>query len=152
MYKELENLKQILSNQELKEGLNKTQIPSLNIFKSTNTISELHTVYEPSLFVILKGSKIVVVNEKEIKYDKNSYLISSSFMPVSGKIIQTPFLSLQITFTFEQIFEAIEQFSIKTKKIKDTKLAISSYKITPQLSECVFRLLRLLDTPEDIDS
>ena len=149
MNSQFEKLLGLVKNQSLQEGINHTLVPSLNIFKSSNTTGKLHTVYEPSLFVIVQGAKIVIINDKKIMYDSSSYLISSTFMPVSGKIIEAPFLSLQITFTFEQIFEAIEQFSIKPQKITETKLAMSSYEMTDNLLNCVYRLVSLLNTPED---
>lgn len=150
-----ENLLHLIQMQSLKEGINHTLIPSVNIFKSSNTTQTLQTIYEPSLFIIIQGKKLVTINNQTIEYDSSSYLISSSFLPVSGKITQAsenkPFLSLQIIFNLKQIFETIEQFSIKAKKTTHTKLAISSYNITENLLDATYRLVNLLKNPEDIN-
>lgn len=144
----------IIENQHFKEGLNDTIIPSLKVFYSSNTTEKLPTIYEPALFVILQGEKIVFIDNKAIKYDSASYLISSSFMPVSGQITQAskekPFLSLQITFTIEQILEAIEYFIVTPQKTIDTKLAISSYDISDDLFEPISRFVLLLKKSNDI--
>lgn len=144
----------IVENQHFKEGLNDTIIPSLKVFYSSNTTEKLPTIYEPALFVILQGEKIVFIDNKAIKYDSASYLISSSFMPVSGQITQAskekPFLSLQITFTIEQILEAIEYFIVTPQKTIDTKLAISSYDISNDLFEPISRFVLLLKKSNDI--
>jgi len=151
-----ENLLHLIQMQSLKEGINHTLIPSVNIFKSSNTTQTLQTIYEPSLFIIIQGKKLVTINNQTIEYDSSSYLISSSFLPVSGKITQAsenkPFLSLQIIFNLKQIFETIEQFSIKAKKTTHTKLAISSYNITENLLDATYRLVNLLKNPEDINA
>ncbi|MCD4757008.1 MAG: AraC family transcriptional regulator [Arcobacteraceae bacterium] len=151
-----ENLLHLIQMQSLKEGINHTLIPSVNIFKSSNTTQTLQTIYEPSLFIIIQGKKLVTINNQTIEYDSSSYLISSSFLPVSGKITQAsenkPFLSLQIIFNLKQIFETIEQFSIKAKKTSHTKLAISSYNITENLLDATSRLVNLLKNPEDINA
>jgi len=150
-----ENLLHLIQMQSLKEGINHTLIPSVNIFKSSNTTQTLQTIYEPSLFIIIQGKKLVTINNQTIEYDSSSYLISSSFLPVSGKITQAsenkPFLSLQIIFNLKQIFETIEQFSIKAKKTTHTKLAMSSYNITENLLDATYRLVNLLKNPEDIN-
>ncbi len=151
-----ENLLHLIQMQSLKEGINHTLIPSVNIFKSSNTTQTLQTIYEPSLFIIIQGKKLVTINNQTIEYDSSSYLISSSFLPVSGKITQAsenkPFLSLQITFNLKQIFETIEQFSIKAKKTSHTKLTIFSYNIAENLLDATYRLVNSLKNPEDINA
>ena len=144
----------IIKNQHFKDGLNDTIIPSLKVFYSSRTTQKLPVIYEPALFVILQGEKIVFIDKKAIKYDSSSYLISSTFMPISGQITEAckdkPFLSLQITFTMKQILEAVEYFIIKPQKTNDTRLAISSYTISDNLFEPVSRFVSLLKTPNDI--
>lgn len=79
----MNKLNNIVETISLEEGLNTTNIPFVKIFKSSISGEVLHTVYELSLFIILKGLKTV---------------ISSTFLAVSGKIIQAsmeePFISI----------------------------------------------------------
>ncbi|MEY4504099.1 MAG: hypothetical protein RL154_392 [Pseudomonadota bacterium] len=154
----LENLrsaiKKIVKPDELLDGLNYTGIPSLRIFKSSNTTKLLQTAYEPSLFIILDGSKIVIFGNKTLKYDHNNYLVSSVLLPVSGKITKAstdkPFLSLQITFTMEQLFNAINDFSINLLKQSKTEFAVLSSEVTENLLYPVYALVKLLKSPQDI--
>lgn len=98
------------------------------------------------LFVILQGEKIVSIGEKVITYNNTSFLISSTYLPISGKIIKAtqnePFLSLKISFTLEEIFDAIKEFSITMNKDKSS-FALSSYKLNEELLDIVFRLFKL---------
>lgn len=151
----LEELKNLVLKESLIEGINTTNIPSMIIFKSSNITKELQTVYEPSLFVILQGAKIVTIGKKIITYDNSSFLISSTYLPISGRIVKAsenePFLSFKISFTLEEIFEAIKEFSITLDKNKSS-LALCSYKINEELLDTVFRLFKLSKKGKDIET
>lgn len=146
MKKLVQKLRNLVIQEKLIEGINNTNIPSMIIFKSSTITNELQTVYEPSLFVILQGEKIVSIGEKVITYNNTSFLISSTYLPISGKIIKAtqnePFLSLKISFTLEEIFDAIKEFSITMNKDKSS-FALSSYKLNEELLDIVFRLFKL---------
>ena len=66
--KKVNKLLTFIEEQKLEEGINQTIIPSLRIFKSSNVTQILHTVYEPSLFVIVQGRKIVSISRKNIEF------------------------------------------------------------------------------------
>ena len=85
---ELLQLKKIVGKMNLEEGLNKTNIPFVKIYKSLNSGEIIHSVYEPSLFIILQGSKTVMIGDKVFEYDSSSYFISSFLLAVSGKTVQ----------------------------------------------------------------
>jgi len=147
-------LRSIALQQPLVEGINRTDIPSVRIFKSSAVTHALKNVYDPSLFVVVQGAKIVVVGNRTIAYDESRYLVSSSFLPVSGSIVRAseaePFLSFQITFSTEQIFEAMDDFAVVPTKTKTAALAMASSPYTEELLDAVHRLARLLYAPEDI--
>ena len=152
---ELRDLKNIINKMSLEEGLNTTNIPFVNVFKSITSGEVLHTVYEPSLFIILEGSKTVMVGDRIFEYDSSSYFISSTFLAVSGKIIEAskdePFLSIQIVFNQEQIFQALEEFSVSLNKANTSNLSASTYTLDSDLKESISRLVRLTQTPSDIE-
>ncbi len=137
------------------EGLHDTGIPFVKFFKSSSKDIVLHTVYEPSLFIIAQGAKIVILGDKTIKYDRSSYLTSTAYLPVSGKIIeadpQKPFLSVQIIFDMELIFELLQQITPKPQDLAHTSLALSSYKVTHEILDTLMRLVDLMKKPKDIE-
>ena len=59
------------------EGINTTNIPFIRIFKASVISEPLRSIYEPSLFIVLQGSKYVFIGGQTYFYDKNTYLISS---------------------------------------------------------------------------
>jgi AraC-like DNA-binding protein len=156
MYKSnlLEQLKEVIQKIPLKEGLNDTNISFVKIFKSSNSEEILHSIYEPSLFIILQGSKIVMIGDKTFEYDNSSYFISSTYLAVSGKTIEAsfekPFLSIKILFSQEQIFQAIEEFSLNFRKQNSTNFSASIYNLDEDLKDSIFRLVKLIEIPKDI--
>ncbi len=151
----LDEFKNIVQKIPLEEGINGTNIPFVKIFKSLSSGEVLHTVYEPSLFIILQGTKTVFIGDKIFEYDSSSYFVSSTFLAVSGKIIQAspkePFLSIQILFTQEQIFQALEEFSMSLNKVDTTNFSASTYYLDDDLKGSILRLIKLNDRPNDIE-
>lgn len=147
-------IKEIVNKYNLEEGLNNTNIPFVRIFKSSSSSEILQSVYEPSLFLILQGSKKVMVGDKIFEYDSSSYFISSTHLAVSGKTVKAsenePFISLQIVFNQDDIFQALNEFSLSINKINSTNFSASIYRLDKDLKECVFRLLSL--EPNDIEA
>ncbi len=152
---DLLEVKEMLEKIPLNEGMNDTLIPFIKFFKSSNKEKLLHSVYEPSLFIILQGSKVVIIGDKTFEYDESSYFISSTYLPVSGKIVQAskekPFLSIRIVFSLEQIFEVIEEFSLNLKKQDSTSFSASKYPLTDDLKDVILRVVKLIKKPEDIN-
>lgn len=152
---ELLQLKQIVRKMDLEEGINKTNIPFVKVFKSSSSGEVLHSVYEPSLFIILQGSKTVMVGDKIFEYDTSSYFISSNYLAVSGKVTQAnpkePFLSIQIVFSIEQIFQALEEFSVSLNKVNTTSFCASIYSLDYNLKDSILRLVKLNKRPKDIE-
>ena len=139
----------------VENGIIKTQIPSLSLYTTTTTTEFASAVYEPSLCIILQGSKALILGEELYSYNPSSYLLASIYMPTRVRImeasVQKPFTSLKLTFSMEDIFEVM--------KALDSKLPMRS--LAPELGLCfgemnvsliepLTRLVRLLETPENI--
>lgn len=147
-------LKAVALGQPLSEGINRTAVSSVRIFKSSSVTQPMQSVYEPSLFVVVQGAKVVVTGDRTFAYDASHYLVSTAFMPVSGTIVTAsaaePFLSYQITFTMEQLFEAMEAFAVAPSKVRTAAPAIHAAPFSEALLDAVYRLVGLLHAPEDI--
>lgn len=68
-----------------------TEIPSLDFYFSKE-LTEFNTViYEPSLCIILQGSKAVGFGEELYSYGPKKYLLSSAHIPAKVKILEASF-------------------------------------------------------------
>lgn len=150
----LEALVGLLNNEKLHEGLNATPIAHLNVFKASSLSEMLHTVYEPSLFIIVQGAKVVMLGQNSYSYDATSYLISSLHQPVTGQIMeaseQKPFLSLQLVFEPEQIVEMMQYTTDLQTPSKNGVPSIGVGHTTVELLDASFRLVRLWHQKEAI--
>ncbi|MDQ0230186.1 AraC family transcriptional regulator [Metabacillus malikii] len=135
------------------DGTHETEIPGLRFIKTSQTSEPIHTVYEPSLCVIAQGSKVVMLGEESYQYDSASYLTASVHLPITGQVIKAsqeePYLSVHIPLDMRQMFEVLQS----AKQTKSTHTSGRGLEITPisdSLLEAILRLIKLLDTPEDI--
>jgi len=150
----IDELVMLLSQKRLHEGLNTTPIAHMNVFKASSLSQMLHTVYEPSLFIILQGAKVVMLGAHTYTYDATSYLVSSLHLPVTGQIIeasaQKPFLSLQLMFEPEQMIEMMQYATVLQTQAKHEAHSIGVGYTTVELLDAARRLIRLWNQPEEI--
>lgn len=147
-------LASLISNHAITEGKQHTIIPNLQLLRASSVSEPLHSIYEPSLIVIAQGSKIVTLGNESYQYDTNSYLVSSVHLPIVGQIIeatpQKPYLCVQINFSIEQIFDVMKENDQSWTGKKDSGRGLVVNKTNAPLMDAVLRLVRLLDTPQDI--
>lgn len=154
MREKLSELALLLQKEALNEGINETSIEHIKLFKASSVTEVLHTVYEPSLFIIAQGAKRVMLGANTYHYDASSYLVSSLNLPISGQIIEAslekPFLSVQFCLTSESIFELLSQLPSSKKELsEDTLLAICVQHVTEELIDAVLRLAKLFQKREE---
>ncbi|SEO84548.1 AraC-type DNA-binding protein [Amphibacillus marinus] len=137
-----------------KDGINATDIPSLQLFRASHASEPLHAIYEPSLLLIVQGSKIVTLAEEDYQYDPTTYLVTSVHLPITGQIItatpDNPYLCIQINFTMDQILAIVNELNEVGATKVDSSRGIVINKVNNELLDAVLRLIRLLNTPKDI--
>ena len=82
-------------------GANATPWPGLTCFRATRPTLLSALVYEPSLVLVVQGSKVARVATRALKHDAMRYLIAGVPVPAYGRIVkaspQSPFLSVMLT-------------------------------------------------------
>lgn len=137
------------------EGTIKTAIPSLSFYNSS-TVNEFTTViYEPSLCLVIQGSKALIIGDENYSYDPSRYLLASVHIPARVRIMEAsdekPYLSLKITFTMEDVFEVMKEAPHKSYSYNPTpELGLCFGDMSTHVIEPITRLVRLLDTPNNI--
>ncbi|AFH63172.2 AraC family transcriptional regulator [Paenibacillus caseinilyticus] len=136
------------------DGLHETAVPDLRFRRSSRASEPMHTVYAPSLCIIVQGAKSASLGEEIYRYDPASYLVTSVHLPVLAKVMeatpQVPYLSLQLNFSPDAILDLAQETARPESSPPGTGRGISVTPSTPPLLEAVLRLVKLLDTPEDI--
>lgn len=147
-------LKRLIEKHASIEGRTNTIVPSLRFFCTTTPSEFLHTLYEPSLCLIAQGSKAVGLGEELFLYDKHRYLIASVHLPARVQIqeasAEKPYLSLQLTFTMDQILEILKEVDDEEHSMQQPECGLYFGENSSLLLDPVVRLVRLLENPKDI--
>lgn len=118
------------------------------------------SVYEPSLCFVIQGTKTVKLGDREITYQPLSYMASSVHLPVLAQVIgaspEKPYLAAKLTVDPQEVASLILEMGEKAPLAGpetgcpevECGLCVSS--MDERLQSAVYRLLRLLDSPDDI--
>jgi AraC-like DNA-binding protein len=150
----LKQLSNLIERYTDREGLQSSSIPSLDFIRSSSKSELLHSIYTPSLCVIVQGAKMVMLGTESYRYDKNSYLVASVQLPITGQIIEAspiaPYLSLKLGFSSDQILDIIKETKQVPLENQDPPRGLIVNEANLSLLDAILRLVSLLDTPDDI--
>ncbi|GGD91510.1 AraC family transcriptional regulator [Paenibacillus nasutitermitis] len=153
--KRKEDLAQVVERFAKQDGTQETLIPALRFIRSSLASEPVYSVYEPSLCVVVQGSKLVMLGQESYRYDPNGYLVASVHLPITGQVLEaepeTPYLSLQLQFDMDQILEVIQaSVTVERPKPESGRRGLYINDMSDTLHDALLRLVRLLDTPSDI--
>jgi AraC-like DNA-binding protein len=110
------------------------------------------SMYEPMLCYVLQGAKRVTVGEHTLEYRGGSFLIASLDLPAMGQVIEAspekPYLAFALALDPATIAALLLDLPHEPNENTMPGLAVSP--ITPDLADPLLRMVRLLDTPEDV--
>lgn len=138
-----------------RDGTHSTAIAALNVYRASAPLEPIHGVYKPSLCLIARGSKQVMLGESVYLYDSSHFLLVSVDLPVISQVAEAtseePYLSLSLDLDPMQISALVTDLSLPrapSSPILERGIAVGC--MDALLSETVVRLLKLLDTPQHI--
>ena len=79
-----QRIKRLIEDSTDQDGLTKTCIPGVSLFRATQAIPCVPAVYEPSVVAIVSGSKEAVLDGHRYVYDDRKYLCCPLSMPVKA--------------------------------------------------------------------
>lgn len=149
----LEELTLLIARHAPSDGTHTSLVPELCFRRASQVSEPKHTVNLPSLYVVAQGSKTATLAGEDYKYDPSTYMVSSVHLPVIGQITEAspelPYLSLQLLISPDVILDVIHTSSSQWKGKTGRGILVSQS--APPLLDGLLRLVRLLDTPEDIE-
>ncbi|SHG73463.1 AraC family transcriptional regulator [Massilia sp. CF038] len=130
-------------------------IPGLKLFQRTAPSEPISCMYDPSVTLIVRGRKRVLLGEDTFLYDAGELLITSVDLPAIGEIIEAdparPFLSLSMRLDQRVMTELIVEGKLRPPRSEPTGRGMTVGQATLPLFQAFQRLLDLLDAPEEID-
>lgn len=79
-----EQIKQLIEDRTDQDGLTKTGIDGVRLFRATQAIPCVPAVYEPCVVAIVSGAKEAVLDGQRYVYDNSQYLCCPMSMPVKA--------------------------------------------------------------------
>lgn len=137
-----------------RDGTFQSAIPSLYVARRSQPVGPLYGIRKPAICIVVQGNKTISFGKEILNYGPGDYLISSVDLPIIGKINnaskEKPFLCLNLEFTSQQILEVISAGGGQSTSESKHKQGIFVDKLEYPLNDAATRLLKLLDTPDDI--
>ncbi|WP_224242026.1 AraC family transcriptional regulator [Hyalangium gracile] len=137
-----------------RDGFHATAIERVSLIRASRSGEPLRVLYRPALCMIAQGSKQVMLGEEVYPYDASNYLVVSVDLPVTGQVTRAtpkaPYLCFQLDLDPVELAELILKAGHPPPKERNPSRGLFLGETTPALLDAVLRLVRLLETPEDI--
>jgi AraC-like DNA-binding protein len=125
--------------------------PGLFFYRAGKTNEPVYAVAEPSLCIIARGSKEVLLGDRCFQYDPAHYLIATMELPVSGRVVeatpQKPYLSLRLLLEPSAVTSVLAESGYVSSQPESNPAGIDVSVLHEKLLDAVLRLVRLLDDP-----
>ena len=154
---QLQTLADIIARHTESDGVFATEIPRLSLVRMSKRTEPMQGVQHPSLCLIAQGTKQVLLADEVFEYGPARHLIASADLPITGQVIEAspeePYLSIKLDLDLSVLGAMMIEMPPAPETFTTAKTcgkAICLSRTDPQLLEAAVRLLRLLDTPDDI--
>lgn len=148
-----DELVRLLTQRFTTPGTWETALAPLQVIRLDAPSEVIHTVHKPALCLIVQGQKEVGVADDCYRYDPLNYLVVSVTLPVYGRVLvasaQAPYLCLRFDFDAADIAQVIADAPLLGVP-DEPQRGLFLERVDVPLLETMLRLVRLLDTPQDI--
>lgn len=130
------------------------QVPGLSVYRLVAPLGPISRIYEPSLSLIIQGSKRISVGEETLTYDPSSFFVTAIGMPMTAHICEAsldePYVAAVLRLDLDRLRRLIAEHDIPAQEAPERDRGITVGRTTPELLDALLRLLMLSRTPADI--
>lgn len=148
-------MKEALLQLELNEGLNKTGVEGIDIYKMTSPFPKTQVLVPPSICFIAQGEKSLYLGPKKMDYAEGQFLLGSLRMPVESELRvaskEKPYLGFILSMDSNIISELLMKVNhckSWSEKEKSHDLIATDF-ISKDISTSIVGFLGILNDPED---
>jgi AraC-like DNA-binding protein len=127
--------------------------PGLFLFRYSRPTGPLYGVSEPSLCVIVQGSKELLLGNERYRYDASHYLLVSAEVPAVGHIVEAskerPYLAVRVVLDPAVVTAVLTEASLVASRADAAVKAVAVSRLDANLLDSVVRIVRLIDAPRD---
>jgi len=136
------------------DGTHQSALPSLALTRGSVPTVCMPTVYQPCLGIVVQGRKRALLNDEVFHYDALNYLVVSVTLPGMGQVLEAtpehPYLSLRLNLDLEEIARLVLELGNRGPSPATSDRGLFVARLDEPLLDAVLRMVKLLDTPEDI--
>jgi AraC-like DNA-binding protein len=139
------------------DGAHATALAGLRLYRYAHTAQKITALYEPSMCLIVQGRKRVLIGAQALTYEPMRYLVASQDLPCTGEILnatpEAPYLCVQLAFQARDVVAVMLDMGRPPEPLDPSPArGLYTEETTPTLLDVTLRLLRLLDTPGDVEA
>jgi AraC-like DNA-binding protein len=112
------------------------------------------TIFQPCLAIVVQGRKSALLNDEVFHYDPLNYLVVSVTLSGMGQVLEAtpehPYLSLRLNLDLEEIARLVLELGDRGASPAAADRGLFVARLDEPLLDAVLRMVKLLDTPEDI--
>lgn len=136
------------------DGVHTSAFTPLAAIRASAPTVAMPSVYQPSVCFVVQGQKRAMLADEVFEYDALNYLVVSVTLPILGQVLQAtpekPYLCLRIELDPEEIGQLLLELAKPDKAPKPVDRGLFVARMEAPLLDAVLRLVRLLDTPQDL--
>lgn len=129
-----------------------TGIPRVAMVQGPVPEHQLAAVYDPMINLILQGSKTMTVGDRTFRYDPATYFVMSIDLPAVGAVHPaadgSPYRAVSLLLEPQRIAALLADLPSPPMSSSPGGMAVGE--VTPELLDAWTRLLRLMESPQDI--
>jgi AraC-like DNA-binding protein len=128
--------------------------PGFFLARSSKALESVHSVYQPAFCFVVQGGKRVLLGGEVFRYDPGHYLIFTVDLPMVFKVEEAtkerPYFGFRLNLDPKLVASVMMESGIETKKGDASVKAIDVSSTDAGLLDAVVRLIRLLETPNEL--
>lgn len=136
------------------DGDNATPVPRLFLYRQSAPTSPIPCAYRPGLSLVLQGAKSMTLASETYHYGAGQYLLNSLHLPAVAHVTQASVEQPHFCFSFaidpEKLGEVLLRAPTVASPESGSARGVAVNDATSELLEAAWRLLRLLERPQDI--
>lgn len=136
------------------QGLHVTDVQTLSLYRKDEPSPCYPATYEPSVHVFAQGQKRVTLGGATYLCKESTFLLSSVDVPVVSQVVAAsstkPLLSFVLKLDMAMVREILGQGEFHDRQASSRDCGIAVGDATEELLKPCYRLLELLDVPQDI--
>lgn len=136
------------------DGVHGTAFGPLSVVRISQPTECMPAVYEPRLVIVAQGCKTATLAGQTYHYNALNYLVVSVTLPVSGQVIEAtpeqPYLSVRLDIDPDDVASLLVDAGQSPAPPAGIDTGLYAARVNAPLMDAVLRLMRLLDTPDDL--